>query len=245
MYGKEVVNMLIIAHRCGTGKYPELTMEAARHSLMLGADYVEMDVQYTVDDVPVICHDANALRVFGKDMDISQMTITEFLALRHVTDKSFCSHALDHFLAAGIAPILLHCKIGGKYIEDILLHLRRFDYEDKAIMGVQSVDDVVRTKNFNSSNIPVLAFMRTQDEYKDFIESGADIIRLWESWVSIQSIEEIHNSGKKVWVMANLPSKGGVGYTSEENLRSWLNMQVDGVLIDDVEWAMQVLRDMG
>lgn len=39
--------------------------------------------------------------------------------------------------------------------------------------------------------------------------------------------------------MANSPYLGGVGYTSEENIHLWSEMSVDGVLINDVEWALK------
>ena len=37
---------LIIAHRCGPGRFPEQSLASARHALALGADLVEMDVRF-------------------------------------------------------------------------------------------------------------------------------------------------------------------------------------------------------
>ena len=74
--------MKIIAHRCGTDRYPELTVAAARHSLAAGAAYVEMDVRFTADGVPVIHHDDTAAGLFGDPRRIAEMTLPEFLALR-------------------------------------------------------------------------------------------------------------------------------------------------------------------
>ena len=48
--------MLIIAHRCGTDRYPEQTIAAARHSLQCGADFVEVDIRFTADHKPVVIH---------------------------------------------------------------------------------------------------------------------------------------------------------------------------------------------
>ena len=41
--------MKIIAHRCGTDKFPKLTIDSAKHSLKYGAYLVEMDVHFTSD----------------------------------------------------------------------------------------------------------------------------------------------------------------------------------------------------
>ena len=70
--------MKIIAHRSGTGVYPEQTIAAAAKSLEQGADYVEMDIRYTSDKVPVICHDTSALRIFGKNSDIDSLPLQNF-----------------------------------------------------------------------------------------------------------------------------------------------------------------------
>ena len=80
------VRPLIIAHRCGPGRFPEQSLASARHALALGADLVEMDVRYTRDGAPVICHDENALRVFGVDRRCGEMSLEEFRALRHADD---------------------------------------------------------------------------------------------------------------------------------------------------------------
>ena len=66
---------ILIAHRCGPDVYPEQSIASARHALSLGADFVEMDIQYTCDGIPVICHDPNVERIFGMDKLCSDMTL--------------------------------------------------------------------------------------------------------------------------------------------------------------------------
>jgi glycerophosphoryl diester phosphodiesterase len=112
----------LIAHRCGPVIFPEQTIASAWNALSSGADIVEMDVQYTCDEVPVICHDLNTRRIFGIERDISDMTINQFLILRHEKDRAYPSHTLDDVLSTGIAPILLHCKFSGPHIVDIIKH---------------------------------------------------------------------------------------------------------------------------
>jgi glycerophosphoryl diester phosphodiesterase len=237
---KEGITMKIIAHRSGTGVYPEQTIAAAAKSLEQGADYVEMDIRYTSDKVPVICHDTSALRIFGKNSDIDKLTLTEFLSLRHVSDRRYPSHSLDDVISCGIAPLLLHCKITGSLIKDLLSHLRKSDYEDKIILGVQHSEDVITIKNFNPS-IKTLAFMRSPEDYEFYVNNGVDIIRLWEQWLTEELIEKVISTGCKVWIMARDPDLGGTGYTREENLHLWEDMGIDGVLVDDVGWAIKAI----
>jgi hypothetical protein len=85
-----------------------------------------------------------------------------------------------------------------------------------------------------------LAFMQSPADSEAYIRNGVDFIRFWEQWLTTYDIESIINSGHKVWIMANTPGLGGVGHTTEENILKWTGMGVDGVLIDDVEWALKV-----
>ncbi|MEL7029614.1 MAG: glycerophosphodiester phosphodiesterase family protein, partial [Pseudomonadota bacterium] len=49
--------VFVVAHRGGAGLYPENTVSAVRHSLALGVDAVEIDVQLTADGRLVAYHD--------------------------------------------------------------------------------------------------------------------------------------------------------------------------------------------
>jgi glycerophosphoryl diester phosphodiesterase len=50
---------LVIAHRGASAAYPENTLTAFNGARELGADWVEMDVRRTADDVIAVCHDAH------------------------------------------------------------------------------------------------------------------------------------------------------------------------------------------
>lgn len=50
-------NPLLIAHRGGTGLWPENTLEAFRSAIDMGADGIELDVHLTRDGIAVVHHD--------------------------------------------------------------------------------------------------------------------------------------------------------------------------------------------
>ena len=60
----------IAAHRGSSEAAPENTLPAIRRAIEDGADYVEIDVQETVDGVPVLLHDRDLRRVAGLDRRI-------------------------------------------------------------------------------------------------------------------------------------------------------------------------------
>ncbi|CAI6085718.1 glycerophosphodiester phosphodiesterase [Cohnella sp. JJ-181] len=226
--------MLLIAHRGGTDRYPELTLQAAKFSLALGADYVELDIRYTQDRVPVIAHDSDALRMFGVPDSIGDLTAEQYRSLRFTGHSLFHPHTLEEVLASGVAPILFHVKGGGKDLLPILEMIRAYAYEDKVVLGVVNVSDVQFVKSL-VPEIRVLAFSPLPGQVEAFIEAGADIIRLWEAWVSEESVARIRQAGKQVWIMAGNNAGRMTGYTSIDNIALWRKMNVDGVLLDKVE----------
>jgi len=234
------VNVALVAHRCGTDKYPELTIAAARHSLEIGAAYVEMDIRFTKDNVPVISHDQDALRLYGSTVKICDMLSVDFLKLRHTSNRDYSTHSLEEIVNNGVAPILFHIKEGGERLKQILHRLRTANYEDKVTMGVTAVEDIGIVKAFNS-NISVLAFMPAKEHSQAFIDAGADSIRLWEEWVTQEDVQRIKATGRKLWVMAGTAMEGSVGYTSDDNLKFWQEIGVDGILVNEIEKAKSLL----
>ncbi len=60
-----VDSILISAHRAGPPPAPENTLSALESAIGAGADMTEIDVQLTADEVPIIVHDIDFMRVAG------------------------------------------------------------------------------------------------------------------------------------------------------------------------------------
>jgi glycerophosphoryl diester phosphodiesterase len=227
------LSTLLIAHRGGTDRYPELTLDAARYSWQAGADYCEFDVRFIKDEIPVLCHDSDGQRLFGISAKISDLSLTEFTALRYAADHRYAPHTLDDLLRSEPAALLFHVKDGGDRLSIILETIRKYGHEAKSVLGVTTVQDVQRVKSFNPQ-MKVLAFMPDPSQTQAFIRAGADIIRYWEEWVQEAAVHQIHMAGKQIWVMAGLRTEEAVGYTDPANILTWKQMGVDGILVNEV-----------
>ena len=86
----------------------------------------------------------------------------------------------------------------------------------------------------------VLSFMTGADEWKDFADAGADIIRLWDDWVTLDLVERIQGCGREVWVMTGRPSVREVGITTTYRLRELWQLGVEGVPVSDLPAAVTV-----
>ena len=71
-----------IAHRGASAYAAENSLAAIRAAAELGADFVEIDIRTSADDVPVVIHDSSLKRSHGIDGDVSDLTLNE---LRRMT----------------------------------------------------------------------------------------------------------------------------------------------------------------
>ncbi len=229
--------MKIIAHRCGTDKFPEQTIQAARFSLANGVDFVEVDIRFTADNIPVVIHDATPEKLYGISTPVCEMTEKDFLALRRTADKSVCGHSFMNYLECGIDRMLFHCKEGGERLNTVLDLCSRYGILDKVVFGVQSPDDVKLVKKYG--NIGVLAFMPKANMIEAFAEAGTDYIRLWEGWCSSENIEKIKSADKKLWIMSNSPS---VGEVTDGCFEFYEKCGADGILVNNILPAIEYYK---
>ncbi|MBQ4085801.1 MAG: glycerophosphodiester phosphodiesterase family protein [Clostridia bacterium] len=231
--------MLIIAHRSGPGVYPEQSILSAREALKNGADIVEMDVRETKDGTPVICHDDDTGRMFGVQGDVKDFTLQEFMAMRHVSDRSFAPHTLEDVLACGVKPLLLHCKqTGAQQMENICALLNRYGAAATTTMGIQSPENALVIRK-TAPACRILAFMPSPEEIEAFGAMDIDYIRLWEHWLTPERVARVHATGKKLWIMACDKACGGTGYTTREAMSRFADLGAHAVLVNDIPWAMQ------
>lgn len=78
---EEPHNIAVIGHRGFAASAPENTMPAFEKAVAQGVDYVELDVQLSVDRQIVVCHDDNLKRTTGMDAPLSSMTMEEIKQL--------------------------------------------------------------------------------------------------------------------------------------------------------------------
>lgn len=61
----------LVAHRGQPLSFPENSLEGFTHAVESGASYVETDIHLTADGIPVLSHDANLLKLTGKQIIVS------------------------------------------------------------------------------------------------------------------------------------------------------------------------------
>ncbi len=70
------------AHRGASHLAPENTLAAFEHAVAERADYIELDVRLTSDDVPIVFHDDDLVRMTGAAGRVSDTSFATFADLR-------------------------------------------------------------------------------------------------------------------------------------------------------------------
>ncbi len=69
----------LVAHRGYQAKYPENTALSLNKAIAAGARFIELDVQFSLDQLPIIYHDTNLRRVSGADVEIAKTSREQLL----------------------------------------------------------------------------------------------------------------------------------------------------------------------
>jgi glycerophosphoryl diester phosphodiesterase len=72
---------LIMAHRGESGNIPENTILALESAVDIGVDALESDIRLTKDDIPILFHDEDLIRITGRSEVIRKKTLDELLQL--------------------------------------------------------------------------------------------------------------------------------------------------------------------
>jgi glycerophosphoryl diester phosphodiesterase len=234
--------MTIVAHRCGPhAGAAENSVAAARRSLELGADMVELDIRFSRDGVPVVVHDPDLGRLCGDARRVADLDAAEIARRPYREHPETGPRPFSAFLTAGVAPLLVDFKEGEGRIEGFLGMLDAVRYLDRVVLGVRSVA-VLEAARRLQPRIRVLAFMHDPAGVGSFIDAGADVIRLWYTWMDARAVDRVREAGRAVWVMMGDPTEDRVGLASRADLAHCIALGVDGCLLNDVALGVEAAR---
>ncbi len=113
---------LIIGHR-GTGYGVENTLDTILQSRDYGAQYAEMDILLSKDNIPMVTHDNNLKRLSGKNLKVSDLTAEEIgkITIKKGKEESYIP-TLEELARAckGNVKLLVEFKSHGKEEVSIL-----------------------------------------------------------------------------------------------------------------------------
>lgn len=91
----------LVAHRGYQARYPENTALSLKKAIEAGARFIELDVQFSLDQLPIIYHDIDLLRVSGAAIEVAKTTREALLGYPAYEPKRLG----DQFIEERISPL--------------------------------------------------------------------------------------------------------------------------------------------
>ena len=234
-----VRNLLVISHRGANRLEPENTIPAFKTAISFGVDMLEMDVRYTKDKVPVIFHDENLKRLFGKDININELNFQEFKELR-LKRKNGSEVSLP-----SLKEVL-------KELPEIMINLELKDYSEdfsfeKHVIELLKRYNRIKDIWFASKRVLVHKWLkgkgiaktiflqkrRTNEDVLDLInEIVPSAVQIRFQGLDSKFIAKLHSKGIKVFYF----------YADEEkDVINAINIGVDGILTNEPDKVIKFL----
>lgn len=178
----------LVAHRGYTRHCPENTLAAVRVAIEAGARFVEIDVQLTRDEVPVLYHDRTLQRLCGVDGAVHDYTAAQLAQFRASDFGRFgYKYAQEPVatLAAFVALLKLHPSVTA-FVELKRVSLSRFGISLNLSRVLAELKPVLRQCVLISYSLTALRAARAQsplplgfvvDYWRDRGRDGAHELR--------------------------------------------------------------------
>jgi len=240
-YNETDRDTIITAHRGDSEHAPENTIAAIEMAINTGADYVEIDVRQTKDNVLVLMHDASLKRTTGMDGNVKDYTYDE---LQTLDAGIWFSEEYEGTKIPTLQEALL-CASG-----NVKLNIEIKDcenYKTVATRVIQSISECNMKDNciISSTNYSCLQVIEKLDstimtgiiledasvgidEYQDI-----DFFSIEFSQVTQDIVDQIHYSGKEIRV-----------WTIDDAYAMLIaqKMDVDSIITNDPELAIAVIK---
>jgi glycerophosphoryl diester phosphodiesterase len=230
-------NFLYIGHRGTRTNYDENTVEAFKKAIEFGANYIELDVRKTKDNILIIIHDSSLDRTTIGSGLISNFNWVEIkLSKTKITNKKIplLSEVLDTF--KGKTKFMIELK--GQDIKDAVFNLvKAKGLIKECVFSGRRLNDLqdMKNKNFDAKicyNITKGDFLKLDE----FLQIGRqkklsfhfDMVSLRSNMITSEFIEICHSNNYKALSWDFLQYKNPI-----DKIKRLIDLQIDGILFDN------------
>ncbi len=238
--GQRTAHPQLIAHRGGRANTPENTLAAFRNAISTGADWLEFDVQRSVDGVLVVIHDKTVDRTTNGTGRVVDLTFEQLRALDAGHGEKIPTFKEVIILAkkagVGILPEIKSPDLYPGIDVEVLAEIKEVDYLEHA--GIQSfdhdlLDSVLRIEP--QARVCPLFGLWQLNLGESQISSAKTLCPMGEMVViNPWMIRQAHQQGRQIYVWFGVIEHPIV-------MRLLLAMGADGLMVDDPAALANVL----
>ena len=231
----------IIAHRAGGTEAPENTVAGIEKAIALDAYGAEIDIQRTKDGYYIINHDGNFTRLCSNKARPEELTLDEVrdLVIRDplFPDQEEDVATFEEMLDASKDRIVLFVELKGNTADqqmgdDAVRMIKERGMEKQCVLislKYSLIDYIER--NYPEMETAYLTFA----SFGDTAKLNCDYLGLEEEACNSNTIDAIHDSGRKVLVWTP---------NSVSSQRKFLNSKADYIITDNISQANEQIKSL-
>ena len=231
----------IIAHRAGGTEAPENTVAGIEKAIALGAYGAEIDIQRTKDGYYIINHDGNFTRLCSNKARPEELTLDEVkdLVIRDplFPDQEEDVATFEEMLDTSKDRIVLFVELKGNTADqqmgdDAVRMIKERGMEKQCVLislKYSLIDYIER--NYPEMETAYLTFA----SFGDTAKLNCDYLGLEEEACNSNTIDAIHDSGRKVLVWTP---------NSVSSQRKFLNSKADYIITDNISQANEQIKSL-
>ena len=224
----------VTAHRGASLDYPENTISAFNGAYLLGADYVELDLQQTKDREIVVTHDSNLYRVTGVKKEVNDITYDKLKELDAGSffDKKYKDERIPllsdviEFAKENNVKLNIELKPTGREVDfekQVVEIIHEYDFQDSCVVTSQSYEALKKIKEEDESLKTVYVMVIAIGDITKL--DKADAFSVESMNINFDLVKKVHNAGKEVYVWT---------INTEESVNRMVELGVDNIITDDV-----------
>lgn len=234
--------ILIMGHRGASAIVPENTLKAFEKAIDLKADFIEFDVQETLDGELVIIHDDDIKRITGHDGIISKMTLNELKMLDFGEGEKIPT--LEELVKLTKNKIKLNCEIKVKGItEKVIKIFRKWDilnttivssFIHEELLAIQKLAPSVRLASLEPTPGTIkIDWVRKKEMIEYCINNKLYAINPIIMMVDQQFIDYAHANDIKVfpWTV-----------DSRISIKKLIRLGADGIITNDITKVKDIIK---
>ena len=236
--------IIIMGHRGASKIAPENTLKSFKEAIRLKADFVEFDVQETLDGEIVIIHDDNTLRTAGTEGIVKQMTIKELKKLNFGNGEQIPT--LLELIKLAKDKISLNCEIKVEGIAKKIIQI----FQDADVL------DSTIVSSFLHEELIKIQKIETQLKLATLVPTKAGKFSDWNYKRKLIDYT-FENDYYAINPLYKLADKRFIEYAHEKNIkvlpwtvdsgiamRKLINMGTDGIITNDISRLKEVLNNI-
>lgn len=230
----------ITAHRGASADAPENTIPAIQGAIDSLADYVEFDVQQTLDGEVILLHDSNLKRTSGYDEFIWNMTFDE---VQQLDMGSWFSDEYAGTQIPTLEEVILLCKgkiqmnieiKGNSHFKDleekVVTLIQKHEIQNQCVVQSTSYDSLEKVKTLDDSIMTGLILMGAYGEFEE--SKMVDFFSIRSTFVNKSMVESAHKNGKAVYAWT---------VNTKNEIRRMKVLKVDNIITDRPILARELL----